>query len=117
MGYFDKKNNLHIIGRKDSTLKISGYRVDALEVENIVNLNFDVTNSCLLKTSIFDNNILYLVIETNKKKIDFEKIIKFLKRKLPSYSLPKKIISLTKFPLNQNNKIDRNKIKLIIDEK
>lgn len=116
LGYLDKNNYLHIIGRKDNTLKISGYRIDALEVENIVNMNFDVTNSCLIKTSIFDIDILCLAIET-KKKINHEKIIEFLKRKLPSYSLPKKVIPLKKFPLNQNNKIDRNKIKLIINEK
>lgn len=116
LGYLDKKNNLHIIGRKDNTLKISGFRIDSLEVETLVNMNFDVTNSCLLKTSVFNINILCLIIETDKK-IDYEKIINFLKKKLPSYSLPKKIISLKKFPLNQNNKIDRNKIKLIINEK
>ena len=116
LGYLDKKNYLHIIGRKDNTIKISGYRIDTLEIESFVNMNFDVTNSCLLKTSIFNINILCLAIETNKK-INHEKIINFLKKKLPNYSLPKKIISLKKFPLNQNNKIDRNKIKLIIDEK
>lgn len=116
LGYLDKKNYLHIIGRKDNTIKISGYRIDTLEVESFVNMNFDVTNSCLLKTSIFNINILCLAIETNKK-INHEKIINFLKKKLPNYSLPKKIILLKKFPLNQNNKIDRNKIKLIIDEK
>ena len=116
LGYLDKKNYLHIIGRKDNTIKISGYRIDTLEVESFVNMNFDVTNSCLLKTSIFNINILCLVIETSKK-INHEMIINFLKKKLPNYSLPKKIISLKKFPLNQNNKIDRNKIKFIIDEK
>ena len=115
MGYLDKKNYLHIIGRKDNTIKISGYRIDTLEVESFVNMNFDVTNSCLLKTSIFNINILCLAIETNKK-INHEKIINFLKKKCQIIH-PKKIISLKKFPLNQNNKIDRNKIKLIIDEK
>jgi len=116
LGYLDKRNYLHIIGRKDNTIKVSGYRIDALEVESIVNMNFDVTNSCLLKTSFFDINILCLVIESNKK-INHEKIFNFLKKKLPSYSLPKKIISLKKFPLNQNNKIDRNKLKKILNEK
>ena len=53
-------------------------------------MNFDVTNSCLLKTSIFNINILCLAIETNKK-IKHEKIINFLKKKLPNYSLPKKL--------------------------
>ena len=35
-GYFDKENKLHILGRKDSTVKISGYRVDLKEIENTI---------------------------------------------------------------------------------
>ena len=88
LGYLDKKNYLHIIGRKDNTIKISGYRIDTLEVESFVNMNFDVTNSCLLKTSIFNINILCLAIETNKK-INHEKIINFLK-KITKLFTPKK---------------------------
>ena len=116
LGYFDNKNYLHIVGRKDNTIKISGYRVDTLEVENLVNLNFKVNNSCLVKLEIFNNNVLCLFIETNKK-INTTKIIKFLKEKIPHYSIPKKIISVKKFPLNQNNKVDKNKIKLFLNEK
>ena len=45
------KKFLHIIGRKDNTIKISGYRVDALELEKIVILNFNITNVILMKIS------------------------------------------------------------------
>lgn len=116
LGYFDNKNHLHIIGRKDNTIKISGYRVDTLEVENLINLNFKINNSCLVKVEIFNNNILCLFVETNKK-INTTKIIKFLKKKVPPYSIPKRIILVKKFPLNQNNKVDKNKIKLLLNEK
>ena len=116
LGYLDNKNYLHIIGRKDNTIKISGFRVDSLEVENLVNMNFKVTNSCLIKLDISEINILCLVIETSKK-LNFENILKYLKKKLPNYSIPKKIICLKKFPLNQNNKIDRNQIKMLANEK
>lgn len=116
LGYFDKKNYLHIVGRKDNTIKISGYRVDTLEVENLVNLNFKINNSCLVKIDIFNNSILCLFVETNKK-INTTKILKFLKEKIPTYSIPKRIISIKKFPLNQNNKVDKNKIKLLLNEK
>ena len=43
--YLDRKKNLHILGRKDNTIKISGYRVDTLEVENLVNTNFNFNNT------------------------------------------------------------------------
>ena len=116
LGYLDKKKNLHIIGRKDNTIKISGYRVDTLEIENLVNANFNLNNSCLIKQTFMDINILCLAIETNKK-IKTESVINFLRNKIPIYALPKKIITFKRFPLNQNGKVDRNKIKLYIDEK
>ena len=56
------------------------------------------------------------MIESSKK-LNFENILKYLKKKLPYYSIPKKIICLKKFPLNQNNKIDRNKIEMLANEK
>ena len=33
IGYFDSKGYLYILGRKDNTVKISGYRVDTLEIQ------------------------------------------------------------------------------------
>ena len=109
LGYLDGKKFLHIIGRKDNTIKISGYRVDALELEKIVILNFNITNVILMKISNLGIDFLCLAIE-NKKKIKLDKILKLLKKKIIIYSIPKKIIFFKKFPLNQNNKIDRGKI-------
>ena len=105
------------MGRKDNTIKISGYRVDALEVENLVNTNFNLNNSCLIKQTIMDIDILCLAIEANKR-IKTENIINFLKKKkFQHMRCQKKLLSLKKFPLNQNSKVDRNKIKLYINGK
>ncbi len=109
LGYLDNKDYLHIVGRKDNTIKISGYRVDSLEVEKLISTNFNVSNVRLLKLTISEINFLCLAIET-KKKIKLESIINLLKRRLPSYSIPKKIFFFNKFPLNQNSKIDKKKI-------
>ena len=38
-------------------------------------------------------------------------ILNKLKKNLPSYSLPKKIIFYKKFPLNINNKINKKKLR------
>ena len=56
--------------------------------------------------NINGTNILCLAIET-KNKIQIEKILNFLMKKLPRYSIPKRILFFKQFPLNHNNKIDK----------
>ena len=116
IGYFDKRKNLFILGRKDNTVKISGYRVDTLEIQKIVNNINKVTNSLVISTNYFGHKILCLAIET-KKNISLEKVKKILKLNLPSYSIPKKIKFFKKFPLNLNFKIDRKKIEKLFHDK
>ena len=109
LGYFDKKKLLHIIGRKDNTIKISGYRVDVKEIENLTNELDKVNNSIALAVELYGFKLLCLAIET-KKKISKNSVIKKLKTNLPTYCLPKKIVFYKKFPLNINDKINKKKI-------
>ena len=53
-------------------------------------------------------NKIYAVIESRDmlQKSQHE----LIKKNLPNYMIPKKIFYLSKFPLNKNMKIDRNKI-------
>ena len=50
---------------------------------------------------------IILVIKSNKNKNLIEKI---LKKYLPEYMMPNKIILIKKIPLNKNFKVDNNKI-------
>ena len=112
LGYFDKKNFLYITGRIDNMIKISGYRIDGNEIQNLTNKIKNINNS--LAFAIKKNNYineLGLAVETFAKKNIINDIRKKLIKYLPTYSLPKKILIFKKFPLNINNKIDRNKIK------
>ena len=45
--------------------------------------------------------------------MDKENIKSYLKKKLPSYAIPKFIFFFKKFPTNKNSKIDINKLKKI----
>ena len=58
-------------------------------------------------------NELCLAVETYTSKNIINEIKKKLMKNLPLYSLPKKILIFKKFPLNNNNKIDKNKLKKI----
>ena len=109
LGYFDKKKMLHIIGRKDNTVKISGYRIDTKEIENLTNEINKINNSIVVAVELYGLKILCLAIETNIK-ISKNLILNKLKKNLPTYSLPKKLIFYKKFPLNINDKINKKKI-------
>lgn len=47
------------------------------------------------------------------KKINERNVVEKLKKKLPSYMIPKELKILRKFPVNKNNKVDRTVLKKI----
>ena len=94
----------------DQMIKISGYRIDALEIQQILSSLETVNNSAVF-TQINKSKTkdLCLALET-KKKISVDKVRKKLKNNLPLYSVPKKIFFFKKFPLNLNGKVDKKKL-------
>ena len=109
-GYFDNYGKLYFNSRMDQMIKISGYRIDALEIQQILSSVESLTNSVVF-TQINKNKTkdLCLALET-KKKISVDKVRKKLKNNLPLYSVPKKIFFFKKFPLNLNGKVDKKKL-------
>ena len=88
IGYFDLNKRLHITGRSDTTIKISGYRVDLKEIENI-SLEISKVVDCkafVIKKGIF--KILVLCILSGKE-MNIKNIKSHLEKKLPSYAVPK----------------------------
>lgn len=116
IGYFDLNKRLHIIGRSDSTIKISGYRVDLKEVENITLENPLITEckAFVIKNGI-TNTLILCALSKSKLKMDIVK--NYLKKKLPSYAVPKFIFFYKTFPKNKNFKVDLNKLKEISKKK
>ena len=112
IGYFDLKRRLHIIGRSDTTIKISGYRVDLKEIENITLENSQVVDcrAFVIKKKIFKTLVLCIL---TTKKMDKKNIKSYLGKKLPSYAIPKFIFFFKKFPKNKNFKVDINRLKKI----
>jgi len=114
LGYFDKKNNLHIKGRIDNMIKIAGYRIDGLEIQKIANKIKGVLDSIAFDVEIYDKSKILCLAILTKKKINIQYVKKYLAKLLPNYSIPKRIIFLTKFPVNLNNKINRIKLSEIV---
>ena len=114
--YSDSNGDLIYCGRKDSQVKIQGFRVELSEIENTTRQFF--TKSCnvvALVMSVKEIQELHLVIE--HEQCDLTELKIHLKKKLPSYMIPKQIFCIPCFPLNTNNKIDRKAIIKMIENK
>jgi len=102
-----KKNLLYLKGRVDDLVKIRGYRINPLEVDNMLFNTKKIINS----KTLVDNkkNILITFVQLNKTS-SINQVNKLISKKLPGYMIPSKIITLKKFPLGKSGKIDKKKL-------
>jgi D-alanine--poly(phosphoribitol) ligase subunit 1 len=104
------KKTYVIKGRLDRVVKLKGFRIDLIEIEKYIrDYSFKINNviSFVLETN--HEKKLFAVVETIEK-IKEENLDKYLRKFLPNYMIPKKIIFKKKFKLNKSGKIDRKRI-------
>lgn len=110
LGKLGKDGLFYYCGRKDFQIKLNGHRIELTEVEGAIMEIENISRSCC----IFENNkvtAFYTGSELDKKDI-----IKKLREKLPVFMIPAEIIYIEEFTLNKNGKIDRNKLKELLNE-
>uniref|UniRef100_A0AB33J1T4 Amino acid adenylation domain-containing protein n=1 Tax=Prevotella sp. GTC17259 TaxID=3236795 RepID=A0AB33J1T4_9BACT len=108
----DEDGDIMYYGRKDSQIKIQGFRIELSEIECVARDYFD-NSTAVVALPMGDErgiNRIELVVESADATSATELMAR-LKKKLPSYMVPAKIHHRSKFPLNANNKIDRKKLK------
>ena len=108
IGYI-KNEMLYVLGRKDSQIKFKGYRIELKDIEqNIMNLGDIEKVKVLPKENELGKIISIIAFIKTKNKTEFE-IKEGLKKKLPSYMMPK-IKIIKEFPINKNGKCDEKKL-------
>ena len=114
IGFFDENQDLFIVGRKGTTVKIAGFRIDLVEVEAAATKLKGIKNACafVLKTQNPAIRSLAIVVELKDGQNEFD-LFHFkssLRTLLPKYMVPKKVIVSDNLPTNINGKIDRKKV-------
>ena len=93
------------LGRKDSQVKIQGYRVELSEIHSTL-LTIGLVKECAV---IFDEQMLsvYIVLKESESE-DFAKAIieQELIKKLPKFMVPEKFVIVSSLPLTPNGKVD-----------
>jgi amino acid adenylation domain-containing protein len=105
----DKDGDLFFLGRIDTEVKISGYRVNLMEVDALVR---KASGTDLVASVLDDTKVPRIATFVGSgSKADRQEIISACKHELPWYMIPELIIFADEMPLNDNGKIDRNKLK------
>lgn len=111
LGYI-KNGILYCRGRKDSQIKYKGYRIELSDIEkNLMQIQYVEKVIVTVKKSENDKvqdifAFIKLIEDSDKSETDIKKQ---LKAKLPEYMCPK-IKIIKEFPINQNGKVDLNKL-------
>ena len=109
--YYGEGNNILYCGRIDQQAKIQGFRVELGEIEFHTREFYN--NDIRVIAIAFDNdkNLTEIALFVESKEIEEQKLIEYLRSKMPHYMIPSRIICLEQFPLNKSEKIDRNALK------
>lgn len=114
--YLDAEGDIIYCGRKDTQVKIQGFRIELSEIEYCAKTFYNHnTHSVALPVYSTDGYCeLHLAIEQEEN--DLHGLEQYLQQHLPLYMIPKQIHFLPYFPLNGSNKTDNKQLLEIIQK-
>ena len=107
LGKFDLEGNLYFVGRKDSQIKVRGNRVEAGEIESVLQQHPAVGDAAVVAPRLPDGEPLLTAWVTVRSEANAKEIREWLSRKLPEFMVPARIGILERMPLTPNGKVDR----------
>ena len=106
-----KDEVVHYIGRVDTQVKIRGFRVELAGIEAALERYNGIRQAAVIARSSNDQTdktlIGYYVAGSD---FDVSGLHNHIKRELPDYAVPTRLIALDALPLNDNGKIDRKEL-------
>ena len=113
----NNEGNIEFFGRLDNQVKLRGLRVELDEIEKAINSYPGISRSIILvKTNPQEGDYLAAYFTANKK-VDKDDLTNHLAKSLTPYMIPKAMMQLEAFPLNQSGKIDKKALPEIAMEK
>ncbi|MBQ0087948.1 MAG: amino acid adenylation domain-containing protein [Prevotellaceae bacterium] len=111
--YQDVDGDIMYSGRLDHQAKIQGFRVELGEIEFHAREYLKTVNAVCVA---FDNNqhLTEIGMFIESEEFDTTALLEYMGSKMPHYMIPKRIVFVPVFPLNGNDKIDKNKLKELL---
>lgn len=107
-GLVQDDGNVLYFGRKDSQVKIQGYRVELSEIERVANSHPAVKESAAVVIEQASFKSIYLsVVAADRQEIRADEILALCGTQLPVYALPTDVFVMPEFARTSTEKIDR----------
>jgi acyl-CoA ligase (AMP-forming) (exosortase A-associated) len=108
----DAEGFLYFVGRKDEMIKTSGYRVSPTEIEQVAHATGLIGDAVAL--GVDDERVgqrIVLVASPANGRLEPEELLAELRRELPLYMVPERVVVRPALPRSPNNKLDRNLVR------
>ena len=115
LGFFDASGCLNLVGRKDDHVKINGFLVNTIEVEQLIIDNFDMSSVSVIGYEEFRKQTKLFCFYTSNNKIEEKKIRQKLAKIAPGYMTPKRFQRLKELPKTSSGKVKKMELKNFID--
>ncbi|MEI6574595.1 MAG: amino acid adenylation domain-containing protein [Bacteroidota bacterium] len=116
LGKMNEDGSVVFLGRKDHQLKIRGYRVEILEIENTLNRHPSIEQSLVIvpEDHASINFVEAAIVIRQGSDFDEQAIRQWLSYYVPTYMIPSKFIVADHFPLTSNGKVDLKELRLLL---
>ncbi|SMO83546.1 amino acid adenylation domain-containing protein [Chryseobacterium rhizoplanae] len=94
-------------GRRDDQVKIRGYRVELEEIQKVIQSLSGIDHVLIIPRRSEDYGLELAAYFVSQDKIDTVELRMALLETLPDYMVPSYFVSLDKFPLTANGKVDK----------
>ncbi len=111
----DERGCLYFLGRRDHQVKISGYRVELQEIEQVLREAANTELAVAVPWPVSEGTASGIVaVIGGSDSSDDDRIINLCAERLPKYMVPTRIYHSADLPLNVSGKLDRQKIALLL---
>ncbi len=98
--------NLEYCARKDSQVKLRGYRIEPGEIEHVLNSHPAIVGSAIVLKKLEEEEHLVAYFVSDQG-IDDRVLREYLLLSLPDYMIPTYFVGMEQLPLTSNGKLDR----------
>lgn len=104
--------SIDYLGRRDYQIKLHGYRIECNEIENAIRKIDGVTEGTVKLFVQGENEGTLVGYYSSEASLTEKEVKNELKKWLPIYSVPQFIVKIDHFELNENGKIDKDKLQM-----
>lgn len=113
LAYVAEDGLIMFVGRRDGQIKVKGNRIEIGEIEAAAMCVQGVENACAVFDAEKQNVVLF--VETSGT-LPYRRFNQELKKYIPPYMLPAKLVTMEKLPHTANDKIDRVRLRESLKE-